>query len=273
MSEQLIFPVKFGSVTTSNKTKTRISAKIERKHITIKTLDEIFCGRRIHGVLQNHRDADGQQRFEGMEDADGSIQTTFDCGGFSTTPDSCSVSLLLNKRDVGKSIDDFAGIEGQLVVMEVSDIPEEDKEDQTEVSQDDHPDVGPIARPKGKCVVVSDEGAAMDISVLSKFGITKHKAETLAAHVEVQTGGITIGHFESMMRKQEYWYRDIKGFGGEWITKLQDAHLAFRQKYPIPDPSEPAADQPAAESEGRDIFDAAPAPEAPAATETAEVAS
>lgn len=257
MSEQITFPVKFGSVTTSNATKTRIGAKIERKNINLKDLDRIFCGHRVRGVLKNHRDADGQKRLEGMEEADGSIEATFDCGGFSTTPDSCSLSLLLNKSDVGHGIDDFAGIEGQLTVLAISEIPDEDRAAASAPEPDDHPDLGPIAKPlPGQKRLLKDPGGAMSLAVLKDFGLTKSKCETLIAHVEVQTGGVSIAHFEAMQRKQEYWYRDIKGFGGEWITKLQDAHLAFRTKYPMPDPDEPSEPK-----DGVDIFKASPAPE------------
>lgn len=85
---------------------------------------------------------------------------------------------------------------------------------------------------------IVDAGAAASLSSLKKWGMTDKKLEAIREAV----GGDTIWHLEEAMRKNEWWHREIKGLGDEWITRLQDAHLEFRKVYPMPDPSAVVAD-------------------------------
>lgn len=89
-------------------------------------------------------------------------------------------------------------------------------------------------------VVANDAGAAEPLSRLTAYGMTKAKIEAVKSAV-----GPTIGHLEKAMRENPWWHRDIKGFGEEWIGRLQDAHLRFRGDYPVPseDETEPEGDE------------------------------
>ncbi|MCC7419831.1 MAG: hypothetical protein IT428_06105 [Planctomycetaceae bacterium] len=86
-----------------------------------------------------------------------------------------------------------------------------------------------VHRPATTSVVKGDKGAAMPMASLVPHGLTAKKAESLAAAF-----GKTIGHLEKAMRENEYWHRDVKGMGEEWITKTIDALLAFRKEHPVP---------------------------------------
>jgi hypothetical protein len=78
------------------------------------------------------------------------------------------------------------------------------------------------------------------------LGLSKVQIEKLQAAVD----GSTIGHLEKFQRENRDWNRSIPQFGEAAITKLQDAHSAFRRKFPQSDspakggpvkPAEPAA--------------------------------
>lgn len=89
--------------------------------------------------------------------------------------------------------------------------------------------------PAKASVVPNDAGAAEPLSRLTGYGMTKKKIEAVEAAV-----GPTIGHLEKAMRENAWWHRDIRGFGEEWIGRLQEAHLRFRGDYPVPsDDAEP----------------------------------
>lgn len=77
-----------------------------------------------------------------------------------------------------------------------------------------------------------DQGAAKPLEDLIEFGMTKAKVDALIETV----GGKTIGHLEKYQRENIHWTTDTKGFGEEWITKLQDAHEQLRRRFPMPDP-------------------------------------
>lgn len=100
-------------------------------------------------------------------------------------------------------------------------------------------------RTPGKAAVTKgDVNAAQPLDMLVSYGMTRKKIEILAA----ACGGNTIGHFETWMNSNEWWHRDLKGFGEEWITKLQDAHLAFRRAFPVTTEDEDA-------DSGKTVFD------------------
>jgi len=88
-----------------------------------------------------------------------------------------------------------------------------------------------------------DQGAAMAIHVLADHGLTPKMCETLEAH-DVKT----VGQLETLIRTNEWWHREIKGFGGERIDRTIDALMSFRRAHPVPtaddveDQPEPSAD-------------------------------
>ena len=93
-------------------------------------------------------------------------------------------------------------------------------------------------------VAVKDEGGDLELTCLitrnlvklcgdawSEYGLTKSKVEVLSSAV----GGNTIAALEKFQRENTSWNRDIKGFGEQWVDKLQDAHSAIRKKFPMPE--------------------------------------
>lgn len=92
--------------------------------------------------------------------------------------------------------------------------------------------------PNKAAVTAGDANAEQSLEMFCQFGMTKKKMEAVAA----ACGGSTVGHFEVWMNGNLHWHNDLKGFGESWITKLQDAHLAFRQSFPVLTGEEPAED-------------------------------
>lgn len=81
----------------------------------------------------------------------------------------------------------------------------------------------------------ADEGAAMPIAALKEFGLSEKKCEALAeSKFEIKT----VGDLERTIRENEWWHRDIKGFGETTIDKLTEALTEFRLTYPVPVPEE-----------------------------------
>lgn len=71
-------------------------------------------------------------------------------------------------------------------------------------------------------------------------GLTPKKVEVLTE----ACGGNTIAKLEKWFRENPHWNGDLPGYGEEWITRLQDAHLAYRQARPMPSEDEPEPEQP-----------------------------
>lgn len=61
-------------------------------------------------------------------------------------------------------------------------------------------------------------------------GLTAKKVEVLVE----QCGGTKIADLEKWFREKPHWNTDLPGFGEEWITRLQDAHTAYRLAFPMP---------------------------------------
>lgn len=77
-----------------------------------------------------------------------------------------------------------------------------------------------------------DAGAALPISELKNFGLSEKEVEKVAncpCHPK------TIGEFEAWQRSDELWNTKIRGLKEAGITKLQDAHMALRIQYQMPE--------------------------------------
>lgn len=94
---------------------------------------------------------------------------------------------------------------------------------QQELPFGDEPEAGDDQQPD---TVPFDEGAGQPIGEL---GMTKSETETLIEH-DIKT----VGDLEQVMRSDEWWHRNIKGFGEAKVTKLTDALMEFRKQYPVP---------------------------------------
>lgn len=103
-------------------------------------------------------------------------------------------------------------------------------------------DIGgpPVALPE-------DHGAAKDLNCLRKGTVQKETGcrddiglgPAIIDKLKEACGGTTIGALEKWQRENPDWNR-TKGFGEERVTQLQDAHMAVRQKWPIPTISDAA---------------------------------
>ena len=216
----------------------RISCRVARSAIGLEAADKWLCGKRLTGRLTSNSEV-GQQALPGMEDAADSVTGAFDVKGFNVRPEFISFGLAFAVQSVNEH--DLVAMRrraGRIIFEKAEDLPEDVRDDEDKF--DDHPDVGPRPLPNQKPLplpdnleaLLRDEGAARPLTDLCEFGMTKKKCEQLAESV----GGKTVGHFEKFtVAKPEFWHRDIKGFGEEWITKLQNAHLKLRAKWPAVD--------------------------------------
>lgn len=92
--------------------------------------------------------------------------------------------------------------------------------------------------PAKASVVPNDVGAAEPLSRLIGYGMTAKKMDAVALAV-----GPTIGHLEKAMRENEWWHRDIKGLGQDWIDRLIESLARFRRDNPVPS-EEDAVEEP-----------------------------
>lgn len=235
--------VEFGGVSIGETT-ARLGVKLQRGQMELDQADAVFSGKRLQGLVTlQSRDDEGQTRLPGMEDnVPPTLETVFDVKQFTVKPKwiSAGLTFALESIDVSQ-LALFAKRTGILRAEVVGDLEEDDEDDE---DHDDR-DPGPARSTKSRATnrvqaaakpVEGDEGAGKPIAELVKFGLTKKKCEIIAK----ACGGPTIGDFEAWMQRSEWWHKDLPGFGEEWITKLQDAHLAFRQKYRIPTEDEVA---------------------------------
>lgn len=107
-------------------------------------------------------------------------------------------------------------------------------------------ETNPRTRPTPRTQKHPDNGATFDLSSLQRgklqkitdcdpeWGLSARQVERLKETVN----GDTIAHLEKFQRDTFNWEQAIPGFGESTITKLQDAHLAFRIKYDMPESDE-----------------------------------
>lgn len=240
MSDEQVLnvPCSFGTVGFGKDT-ARIGIKVAREQLGLDQADELLCGMRLTGKLTADKSDPDQMQLPGMEGSHDSVAGTFDVKSISLKPDEIGFGATFSVASVDQhALIALRSRTGRIVISSAEELP--DDHDSGSSDADDHEDVGPIAkRPlKGqKAMTLSaverlgDPGAERPLSDLIPFGMTAAKIKLVVEAVK----GDTIGHLEEAMRKNEWWHRDIKGFGETWVTKLQDAHIAFRQRHPMPD--------------------------------------
>lgn len=238
MSEEQVLnvPCSFGSVGFGKDT-ARIGIKVSREQLGLERADELLCGMRLTGKLTADKTDPDQMQLPGMEGTHESVSGSFDVKSISLKPDEIGFGATFSVATVDQhALIALRSRTGRIVITDAEKLPDDDREG----DGDDHEDVGPLAKPlKGQKTIshlgaaekLGDPGADRPLTDLIAFGLTAAKVKLIVEAV----GGETIGHLETAMRKNEWWHRDIKGFGETWVTKLQDAHIAFRQRHPMPD--------------------------------------
>lgn len=95
--------------------------------------------------------------------------------------------------------------------------------------------------------VLGDDALTMKLDALIEFGMTEKKLDAVA----VACDGNTIGALERFMREDRDWMKKCKGLGETNIDKLIDSLVAFRKKFPHPEPTvaEAPAEKPAEQPE------------------------
>lgn len=241
----------FGGVSYGHET-ARLGVKLDRQKLDLADADAMFAGKRVECEvsLLNRMDR-GQKRLKGMEDNEPpTITTVADIKRFGVSPTVISASLTFNKSsiDVG-ALPEFANETGTLKLTVMGDIPEDegcsdddgDDDDTADPESKGHGEIVVAQKrvrggrhvtkrvPASASVVEGDAGAKQKLSALKAFGMTPKKLDAVAASV-----GPTVGHLEKAMRENEYWHKDIKGLGREWIDRLTDSLLQFRLANPVP---------------------------------------
>ena len=229
-------PCSFGTVGFGKDT-ARIGIKVSREQLGLERADELLCGMRLTGKLTADKTDPDQMQLPGMEGSHESVSGSFDVKSISLKPDEIGFGATFSVATVDQhALIALRSRTGRIVITDAEELQDDVKSD----DGDDHEDIGPLAKPlKGQKTIshlgaaekLGDPGADRPLTDLIPLGLTAAKVKLVVAAV----GGETIGHLETAMRKNEWWHRDIKGFGETWVTKLQDAHIAFRQRFPMPD--------------------------------------
>lgn len=102
-----------------------------------------------------------------------------------------------------------------------------------------------------------DAGGMAPINALCDFGVTKRQAEMIEQSELAKEHSITtVSDFEKAIAKDEWWHRKIKGIGKSKVDGITDAIVAYRAKFPIPNPDdEEADDTPAADDTSAETAD------------------
>lgn len=135
----LDLPVSFGSVSFGKKTAS-VGVSVDREHLKIPVADRTFCDRRLTVTIfaNGKNDQQDQKLLAGMED-DIELIGVADVKGFGVHSTNIGFGLTFNINELNKTLakngvrfSDFAAREGRLMIAEVGEIPEADKEEETE---------------------------------------------------------------------------------------------------------------------------------------------
>ncbi|MBA3480620.1 MAG: hypothetical protein H0T51_02290 [Pirellulales bacterium] len=120
---ELNIGVAFGGVSFGDKT-ARIGVQIARDYIELDKADELFCDRRLHGlVVLGHADDDPRQ-FLALDDIQHTINAVFDVKGFKVNAETLGIGLTFAKAElVNGELERFAKSSGRLIVTKSEDIP------------------------------------------------------------------------------------------------------------------------------------------------------
>lgn len=124
--------VEFGGVSIGDTT-ARLGAKISRELIGLDTADDLFAGRQLKGSvkLAGNGEATGQKKLKGMSDAYPSITGVFESKRFGCNSATISLNLTMNLDAIDvKELARFAKKKGQMAVTHVSDLADEDKDEE-----------------------------------------------------------------------------------------------------------------------------------------------
>lgn len=120
--------VEYGNVSVGDET-ARIGVKIARERCNLDTADECFCGRRLLGTIAVGDDDPDQMRFD-FDDAEQTIDGTFDVAGYRVSPKHVTLGLTFALREI--EVGDLAGFAkraGFLRITEAVELPDAEDED------------------------------------------------------------------------------------------------------------------------------------------------
>ena len=133
-SEQAVLdvPVEFGGVSIGLAT-ARLGIKIDRSVLNIIAADEIFCGHRLSGRVIKGRSGDSPGQTSFTDDLDEYLDAIFDVKNMSVTASAIGTGFTFSRADVDiETLSKMAKGSGRLVIRDVTDIPEEEREDKTQ---------------------------------------------------------------------------------------------------------------------------------------------
>lgn len=238
--------VEFGGM--SAKDNAGIAFAFERNGHALDDIDGWLCGKRLEVFAVVGTGIDQRQKtLPGVEsEPRPHVEATCDVKHFSVKPQKISARLVfsLNEVDV-RELSGMAGKSGtlRLNVLGAMESEEEDDEAEEEEAPRRRQRRIPVAKPEaGSGPRKLDAGAAMPIETLIKFklsdddkGITKAKCEALReSELEIRT----VGDLERAIAGDAWWSSKVKGFGEEWITRLTNSLVAFRNEFPVPPEAE-----------------------------------
>lgn len=225
--------VQFGNVNCGDIT-ARLACKVSRKSLSLDEADALLTNRTLTVIVDQQEL--GEQNRTLFDDERPSIDASCQSKTFTTAAKHFTFGLTFNLQDVDvPTLTQFAKRTGRVVITDVRELdpPKRKKSDHPDVSpgEDRHSHKGqPALRATAAEHARRDEGAKLPLTAMIEHGMTAKKLEI----VESACDGSTIGDLEKWFRADPYWPSKLKGFGETWITKLQDAHLAVRQQYPMP---------------------------------------
>lgn len=232
----LSFGVDFGCASIGDET-ARLGVKCSRQKMPIPVATQNLCGKRITAVIVigGSEADDSQGKLDGMDDFEHKLEASFDVKGFKVKPKHIGFGLTMAIESIDvEELSHFAKQKGRLFITGAEALPEKVKRSHEgdDDTHDDHPDTGPIPNEKPvkpakgqKALPGVDEGAAMPLTVLNKFGLPVSRCEAIS-----EVYGDNVGKLELAMRKDPQWITKIKG-NQKFAEQFATAYGKFREAY------------------------------------------
>ncbi len=224
----LDIPVQYGGISIGQNT-ARISMKVSREALNIVAADEVFCDRRLTGLLQlgGADDSQGQTSFI---DPDVELTGAFDVHRFSASTQWYSTGATFSLKEVVlMDLARFSKGSGRLKVFETGDIPDAVKTPKpAEVEIKTIKSAKPTKTAKSPKAAREDKDAWRVVSLSELFSGVILKSLNAADLFKV-------GDLHDFQQPDKAGrvkqIQDIKGIGEAKATQIEDTMLEFWQKH------------------------------------------
>lgn len=133
---QVNVAVGFGGVSFGDKT-ARLAVAIDREIFDIDHADDMFCDRRLTGVVVLGHAEDDPKQMLAFDDMEHVVRGVFDVKGFRVSAKAFALGLTFSLQEINRGeLAGFAKSAGRLVITNTEDIPEDEKSKDSEAGDE-----------------------------------------------------------------------------------------------------------------------------------------